>query len=418
MSEKCRSASAFACEVLSSPTSLAVALLLGAFIYLTLSDSGRNTLHFALSIMTNSHWQSPVSNPKGSTPGSFSLSRAYTSFIQYEHYAKAELDARRRLYKTLDRQGKRLGQQVGYLSKLDALARAVERNAVVTRAIAALAFEEQVRLGMVRGGMGRARAFGAESYADPGRVKEALKHFIRDWSAEGREERERLFSPILDVLKADTRTRKDLKVLVPGAGLGRLAWEIANLGFDSTANEYSCFMTLACRFLLSPKATTSAFQHTIHPFCHNFSHQKNLENTARQMRFPDVVPRAMSNLHLVEGDFLALSPVPTYDYVVTLFFIDTALSITDYLTQIYELLNPGGTWINLGPLLWTSGSVVKMELDLEEVLHLAKLVGFEILTQPAVNAPRTVESEYTGDAEGMMRWIYQAEFWVARKMNS
>jgi len=264
----------------------------------------------------------------------------------------------------------------------------------------------------------RAQPFGVENHADPGRVKEALKHFIRDWSVEGREERDRLFSPILAVLRADMRAREDLKVLVPGAGLGRLAWEIANLGFDSTANEFSCFMTLACRFLLSPKTTTSALQHTIHPFCHNFSHQKNLSNTARPIRFPDVVPRPTSNLHLVEGDFLALPRTPTYDYVVTLFFIDTALSITDYLTQIYELLNPGGMWVNLGPLLWTSGSVVKMELTLEEVLHLAKLVGFEVLTQPAMNAPRTVESEYTGDVEGMMRWIYHAEFWVARKIEA
>lgn len=240
MSEKCNSASAFVCEILSSPTSLAVALLLGLSFYLTLSENGRTTLQHVQSIVMNPRRQ-PRTLISGSASGSFSLSRAYTSYLQYEHYAKAELDARRRSYKTLDRQGKRLGQQVGYLGKLDALAGAVERNAVVTRGIAGLAFEEQVHLGIVRTGTGRARMFGAESYADPGRVKEALKHFIRDWSVEGREERERLFSPILDVLKADARAREDLKVLVPGAGLGRLAWEIANLG-----TEFQSVLFVSC----------------------------------------------------------------------------------------------------------------------------------------------------------------------------
>lgn len=36
----------------------------------------------------------------------------------------------------------------------------------------------------------------------------------------------------------------------------------------------------------------------------------------------------------------------------TLFFIDTAHNVLDYLDQIYRSLVPGGWWINEGPLLW------------------------------------------------------------------
>jgi hypothetical protein len=113
-----------------------------------------------------------------------------------------------------------------------------------------------------------------------------------------------------------------------------------------------------------------------------------------------------------------------YDFVVTLFFIDTSLNIIATLQKIHALLAPGGTWINLGPLLWTGGAEAVMELSLEEVFALAEEVGFTILGTEKENngypvpekmRPRTVECEYTADRSAMMRWLYQAEFWVAMK---
>jgi carnosine N-methyltransferase len=63
------------------------------------------------------------------------------------------------------------------------------------------------------------------------RVRESLKHFIRDWSSDGIREREKIFTPILDVLRSvDVDDRATKRVLVPGSGLGRLAWEISELG--------------------------------------------------------------------------------------------------------------------------------------------------------------------------------------------
>lgn len=90
------------------------------------------------------------------------------------------------------------------------------------------------------------------------------------------------------------------------------------------------------------------------------------------------------------------------------------------LEHIYALLRPGGTWINLGPLLWTGGAQASLELSLDEVLQLAKEIGFDVegTTQEGVEgvrARRTVECEYTADPRAMMKWLYQAEFWVATK---
>ncbi|GLB38755.1 putative N2227 [Lyophyllum shimeji] len=337
------------------------------------------------------------------------------------------------MYGTLGRAHKRLGIKIGYPAKLERLKSVTDLNTTITEGIADLAAKE----------FGLSRTYGG--HGDLGRVRESLKHFIRDWSEEGAQEREKIFRPILNVLEAlreDERQSK--RVLVPGSGLGRLAWEISELGYDTTANELSFFMNLAFRFLLSRETTTSKNEHTLRPYAHWFSHQRSNDSLFRSIRFPDAVPRLSTSFRLSETDFLHLSPpLPVqsdmqlefqwsktqfeeksdrqagYDYIVTLFFIDTSLNAFATMEHIYTLLRPGGTWINLGPLLWTSGGQAKVELSLDEVIRAAEEIGFIFQDGDAdtgdINARRTVECEYTGDMNAMMRWIYKAEFWVATK---
>lgn len=181
-------------------------------------------------------------------------------------------------------------------------------------------------------------------------------------------------------------------------------------------------MTLAFRFLLSPKATKIPNEHTVRPYAHWFSHQRTVDSVFRSIPFPDVVPRLSSNFKLVERDFLTLSapstpPLHGYHNITTLFFIDTSLNVIQTIEHIYALLRPGGTWINLGPLLWTGGAQAKVELSLEEVMNVAEAVGF-ILDHEAgdgTGSSMTVNCEYTADSNAMMQWIYKAEFWIARK---
>ena len=42
-----------------------------------------------------------------------------------------------------------------------------------------------------------------------------------------------------------------ISVLVPGAGLGRLAYEIAKQGYSCQGNEWSLFMLMASNFILN-----------------------------------------------------------------------------------------------------------------------------------------------------------------------
>ncbi|TFK66051.1 N2227-domain-containing protein [Pluteus cervinus] len=375
--------------------------------------------------------------------GPFSLKRAYYSYHQYRRMALTELSGMRRSYSGVGRKSKRIGHVIGYPEKLKRLEVATDLNSVVTEQIAEVAISEfGLDVGELESGMSGMRPRVGDM-GELGRVRESLKHFVRDWSEAGKVERVKIFTPILDALKQVVpleEERKGKKVLVPGSGLGRLAWEISQLGFDTTANELSFFMNLAFRFLLSPNTTTITGQHSIRPFAHWFSHQRSNVYTFRSIAFPDVVPRLGPTFRLIEDDFLALRPSATdssknttfwsntdrqgeegsYDFIVTLFFIDTSLDVLTTLEQIHTLLRPGGIWINLGPLLWTAGGQAKVELSLEEVLQAAEETGFIISGRGGddvddVMKPRTVECEYTSDSEAMMRWTYKAEFWVAHR---
>jgi len=64
-------------------------------------------------------------------------------------------------------------------------------------------------------------------------VSQALKHYVRDWSSEGTHER-KTFTCILDTVglyapAVEQRILSPLQVLLPGAGLGRLGFDIAAL---------------------------------------------------------------------------------------------------------------------------------------------------------------------------------------------
>lgn len=157
----------------------------------------------------------------------------------YKSYEKASRHSARKMraafhagLRTAAGNTKRIANEIGYSDKLEKLERAIEVNAVVSNGIYKLATTTD-----------GANANGGDAGLYPviedarmeghAKVREALKHFVRDWSEEGRRERCQAFGVVLDALKRLEREvggRRGKRVLVPGAGLGRLAWEISQLG--------------------------------------------------------------------------------------------------------------------------------------------------------------------------------------------
>lgn len=263
------------------------------------------------------------------------------------------------------------------------------------------------------------------------KVRSTLKQLVRDWSEEGKEEREASYRPMKDALLAHfsdipTEERHNFRVLVPGAGLGRLAYDVAKLGFSCQGNEFSHYMLLASFFVLN--RTQQVHQHTIYPYVHTLSNVPDRAAMLKRVQIPDVLPSNLppgSNFSLVAGDFEEVygqqggdadpdePSTGLWDAVLTCFFIDTAKNIVNYLRIIHRILAPGGVWINLGPLLWhfeeNATSDPSIELDLEEVKALAAQIGFEIKNE------RRVDTTYVNNKNSMLGYVYHAAFWTATK---
>lgn len=269
--------------------------------------------------------------------------------------------------------------------------------------------------------------------SDHSSVVQSLKHIIRDWSTAGSHERDVTFPQILTTLEKfhpDAAERGNKKILVPGAGLGRLSYEIAAMGFEAVANEYSFYQSLAHLWMLSIPNSMPRGSFTLHPYINWWSHQRTTASLLRGVVFPDtpLSSPALEKLSLIDGDFTTAfyAEFGTYDVVVTLFFIDTARNIVDYLDKIHEVLKPGGVWINLGPLLYGTGPWV--EPSLNEVLAIAERVGFELVpTEERWGADTFADVEewrgkvrgafagYSCDQDSLSRNAYQTQFWVATK---
>jgi len=189
---------------------------------------------------------------------------------------------------------------------------------------------------------------------------------------------------------------------VPGAGLGRLAWEVANRGYQSQASEFSYFMLVASNFVLNALQPHGSVN--VHPWVLQTCNVKTCEDQMRACVVPDVEPwslPAAASLSMCAGDFLEVyrDQHAQWEALLTMFFIDTSHNIVDYLRLFRELLVPGGAWVNLGPLLWhfsDSPGEVSVDLTWVEVRALIVDAGFLIEHESWHRCPyvRNVRSMY------------------------
>lgn len=291
---------------------------------------------------------------------------------------------------------------------------------------------------------------GIAKHNDLDRARSTLRQFYRDWSAEGRVERDACYGPVFRALEAETMRktqteRPPLKVLVPGAGLGRLVFDLCRLGYDTEGNEISYHQLLASSYILNK--CDRAGQHTIYPWIHSFSNHRSRANQFRSYAIPDVHPQEtlkettdhkVGTMQMSAADFLCLygddEHAGTFDAVTAVFFLDTAPNLIRYLQVIFHCLRPGGVLINVGPLLWHWENHVQghhgydgegdydennslgiadpgsFELTDDEVVALVEKMGFVVeKREEGLTAP------YVQDSLSMLQTVYRASHWIARK---
>lgn len=335
-----------------------------------------------------------------------------------------------------------------YLETLDKVDDAIESNAALARVIADFGLRS-FHVGEEEPGQQLSMPqvwAGCAKHQDVDKARSTLRQFYRDWSAEGAREREACYGPTMRALEAERqRNQQDepLKVLVPGAGLGRLVFDLCAQGFDVEGNEISYHQLLASSYILN--FCERAGQHTVYPWVHSFSNHQSRKNHLRGYSIPDIhCPTELGkfakpgNMSMCAADFLCLysdeDHKEAYDAVATVFFLDTAPNLIRYLETILYCLKPGGVLINVGPLLWhfenqapgsqdhegggdidpntTTGIADpgSFELADDEVMSLLEKIGFVIVSRDT-----GIEAPYIQDSESMLQTVYKASSWVARK---
>ena len=127
------------------------------------------------------------------------------------------------------------------------------------------------------------RAFGLESQprhkgmdwhnkAAPGNMNKcvsAIRQLRRDWSKEGADERQRSYEPVLQALEEEFGHVPDkgaIKVLNPGAGLGRLVFEICRAGYFAEGNEIDYHMLITSNWVLNHTQRAKQFKVITHRY--------------------------------------------------------------------------------------------------------------------------------------------------------
>ncbi|XP_046399023.1 carnosine N-methyltransferase [Ischnura elegans] len=257
------------------------------------------------------------------------------------------------------------------------------------------------------------------SPADMEKVQATLKQFVRDWSEEGKLERQACYQPIIDELEKyypeSVRSKQEHRVLVPGAGLGRLAYEIASRGFMCQGNEFSLFMLFGSNFILNRCEGPNTLQ--VHPWVHQSVNCLNSADQTRGVRFPDVNPSCLpphAHFSMAAGDFLEIYTENDYwDCVATCFFIDCANNIVAFIETIYKIIKPGGIWINLGPLLYHFADMLgeeSIEPSYELVKEVILGIGFIIEKEET-----GVKTTYAQNPYSLLKYEYDSVFLVCRK---
>ncbi|KAI9590756.1 carnosine N-methyltransferase isoform X2 [Glossina fuscipes] len=256
-------------------------------------------------------------------------------------------------------------------------------------------------------------------HQDMEHAQSTLKAIARDWSMEGAEEREQSYKPIIDAIEHYYNPKdlkiNEIKILVPGSGLGRLTYELACRGYECEGNEFSYFMLLASNFVLN--CCKEENMHTLYPWVHQNVNNLHRADQVAAVRFPDVCPdknKPTGLLSIVAGDFLEVYKAPScFHCVATCFFIDCANNVVDFIETIYNILMPGGIWVNLGPLLYHFSDVPNeqsIEPTYEDILHIISCIGFEVLTSKS-----GIRTKYAQNPQSMLKSEYESLFWICRK---
>jgi hypothetical protein len=363
-------------------------------------------------------WIPNFGNPARERKG---LLEAIVALKNYEQESRKFIDRKYTLFSRMPLHHRRLSASVGYLDRLDQTQEKFTANQKFLNQIADWAINHyHITSSELRFTTGLPNS----------NVVELLGLLVRDWALDTQSQRNRQLEPVLAALKKafkdnhktghsstgspehSTTFESSTTVLVPGSGLSRAALEIANAGFKVDACDNFALMTLCSRFIMECALKQEKLEFSeISPFIHQFSHQISKAYQQREIQLPDEPSsfHVLSNLNVNTIELTNIEGSHLYDAIVTLFFIDTAENVFQYLETIDRLLKPNGIWINMGPLKW--GTAPQVEFTLEELKEVIEKMGWHFTEH------FEGENEYIPDQHALWHGLYETRGWVARRVS-
>ena len=294
---------------------------------------------------------------------------------------------------------------------------------------------------------------GAATPSDMDKAWSTIRQMYRDWSADGAAERNACYGPVMKDIErasAEVDDKSTIKILIPGAGLGRLVFELTRRGYTVEGNEISYHQLVASNWVLNHTQKDKSYD--LYPFALDFSNVISRDHQLKVTKIPDVHPgsvldkgfegpvsQAANRMSMTAADFVILygeeEHASTFNAIITVFFIDTAPNLIRYIETIRNCLEEGGLWINLGPLLWHFAEIGpsyygdgtktdkwksdkpgieepgSFELSEEEVLLLVEKLGFEVQEHEL----RSDGYGYVQNPESMLQKAYRTSHWTAKK---
>lgn len=234
----------------------------------------------------------------------------------------------------------------------------------------------------------------ASSY---GSMASVFLHLFRDWSSICEHVDKSTYSPAVQELRA--LLPEGGEVLLPGAGLGRLALSLSAEGYRVEANDASRLFLTVADFIINRAPESGS---TLFPLAHVFSENWGHEQQYLEICVPSPTPAHVASrggslqrgkdappaISLVPGDFIKTYQVGgpghrRFDAIVTCFFIDTVTDIAELFHVLNGLLAEGGVWVNVGPLNWRKEA--RMKLCWDEVVGIWEGQGYEFVTRKTVD---------------------------------
>jgi len=259
-------------------------------------------------------------------------------------------------------------------------------------------------------------AIGGESYSS---FSSMLLHLFRDWSDSCKHVMRDVYGPIVGAVKEHVPVRegseKGPSLLLPGAGLCRLGYELMCEGYDVECNEFSKVFVTLSDFIFNGCSQ----QLPIAPLAHSFTENRKLSDQYFEVDVPTPMPRTTAlekdrTMRMTAGDVVSIYKAGgpghrKFDGVVTCFFIDTGDDLIEYMRTIDQVLDEGGVWINYGPLNFKKD--LRLKLTWEEIQEVWEHMGYEFLQVEQVHTSYNIEAGIKLYTER-----YDPMFTVARKL--